>query len=286
MNHKEFIEKQIPRGESNRKTGLEIGIKIYKEGQELYDHSKRQYQNFQDIMSFINEPTKGNALRIISKRILEYLYKVGGGPGTMIEAIYGEVLDKFIDFLYFYTKEMKVHEKISQLVAYGVEAKQNSNKGLSEILKKYKFDKSKYAQGPISYCVTLLLKYPEKQKEIMLLPSKLEEKVKKNVKSFDEDIIYFLAVDSFIRSIEPAVKEIKKILVDPTNVFENGFRVLNLSVISKDEWVIQSLNFKTGLGPEIDKYIKLRNSWAQWASLPAMTLGKYQKAVLPNLNFE
>ncbi len=251
-------------------------------------HKERQTQEsyYKDFQSLLKEPTKGNAIRIISKRLLQYVYKLGGGPGLIVSKLYGKVIDQFIDSLYFYTKEIAIKEKLEQLAKNAKEAKVNSLRGIKVTLEENAYIKSKHMPTVWQYCILMGVNDPQFAKNANNYSLKLQEITKRKIKAFDLDILLYLATDQFIRSVPGTLNGMKKELQDTSNAIENAFRALNLHAIELIRAEVEINNFRGGLGSKIDDYIKLRNAWALWIDLPAMSRNLYEEGKLPELNFE
>lgn len=266
--------------------GFDKTVKVYKEVSRRQEQVEKLTGYLKDLNSLLQEPTKGNAIRIVSKRVLGYVYSIAGGPGAVVKGLYGEILNHFIDALYFYEKEAAVKDKLELLVKNGKEAKQNATRGIAAILEENVWIRNKHMPSVWQYGLLLGLTDSSYRKRVDSTILQLQENTRRRVKSFDQDIIFFLAVDTFIRSIPATIEQMRRELKDPTNAIEQGFRVMNLKAIDLITLDVALLNFNGGLGRSIDKYIQLRNDWAQWINLPAMSREMYQDAVLPDINFE
>lgn len=261
-------------------TPVQESYKRIKQAQTLAGYAK-------DLHTLLTEPTKGNAIRIISKKVLTYLFKVGGMPGTMLHKLYGKMLDHFIEALFFYDKEITIKDQIELLIKNGTQAKQNVETGVGDLVKAHAFLKTNYMPTVWQYCFLLAMQDPHYNGQYPRnLELKLIEITKKRIKAFDAEIVYFLAIDNFVRAIPSIIEKVKKELTKPSNTIEQAIRTMNLHALELITLDIALLNFKAGVGGKVDKYIKLRNEWALWINHAPMTRANYEEAPLPEINLE
>lgn len=270
-----------------RETNPFTTIKNIKKGAERLD---RGIGFIQDLAALQKEPSKGNAIRLLSKQLLKEIFKLGGGVGGLLEAMYGNVLDKMIDAIHYAEKGEQILENAERLIKLGVRAKLRAEQSIAETLRYHAFSKSKYKQGPISFTFFICSQIPDLKNDPhgyfnANLARQLSSVNKIRVERLDADILYFFAIHEFVRSVAPAIVGMKNELEKPTDLLQ-----LNINICDKDmlENSFQSLarnNQLNGLR-NLNNLIKLRNEWAQWSDIPPKSGIFYRKSRLPKLDLE
>lgn len=274
--------KHQQRRNGNGTPTLKQGVKLYKNTKKLVGYAK-------DLDALLEEPTKGNAVRILSKRLLKELFKLGGWPGKVLQAFYGDALNFMIDVIYTTEKAHSILTKANHLVKVGITAKLRAEKGIEELLVQHAYSESKYMQGPISYTLFLYGQRPElKRTPDEYFSADLAKQLAlvntRRVNMLDKDILCFLAVDGVLRAIKPAIQSERKKVKDPTNIIEQVKTtpdlLHHLDALSKHE------AGNMHISSNIDKLIRLRNKWAQWSGIPIKSRAMYMNDRLPYYDFE